>query len=178
MHPSTGHPAASELLAKPPKGTRKGRSVVEHTRDVVEAFGALFCDADRPELVENWLRFFRLKDKEAFLINGLAAAACHDWGKANDGFQAMLFRKGRQLLRHERVRRSVDESPQCLELALWEPSSGLAHCARGGGGSSPEDQAERIPSCGGRGLAPSFGSTGRMNRSSSIWLARWLEFWA
>src|SRR3954452_3561272 len=86
-----------ELMAKSPKGRRPGRSLIEHTRDVIEAFEALFGTPDQPtELATCWARFFRLDDLRSFLVNGLAAAECHDWGKANDGFQAMLLRNGVQ----------------------------------------------------------------------------------
>ncbi|MGO9919295.1 MAG: CRISPR-associated helicase Cas3' [Isosphaeraceae bacterium] len=94
----------SDLLAKPPKGNRPGRSLVDHTLDVITAFVALFGRADEPSnLSVSWARFFRVIDVRAFLLNGLAAAFCHDWGKANDGFQAMLLGNLRQLLRHEQL---------------------------------------------------------------------------
>jgi CRISPR-associated endonuclease/helicase Cas3 len=70
----------------------------------MEAFTALFGDAGRPtDLTVSWARFFRLGEPDALLRDGLAATACHDWGKANDGFQAMLLREGTQLLRHEQI---------------------------------------------------------------------------
>src|SRR5262249_46703337 len=92
----TGRPGG--LLAKP------DRSLAGHTRDVVEAFVALFGRPGSPSaLTACWSRFFRLAGEAAFLLHGLAAAVCHDWGKANDGFQRMLARLVAQLLRHEQL---------------------------------------------------------------------------
>ena len=94
----------SRLMAKSAKGNRPGRSLVGHSCDVIEAFEALFGTACKPtELASHWASFFGLRDIVAFVLNGLAAAADHDWGKTGDGFQAMLRHQGRQLLRHEQV---------------------------------------------------------------------------
>src|SRR5262249_26527562 len=39
-----------------------------------------------------------------FVLNLCAAAGCHDWGKANDGFQALVHGgKGEQVIRHEHL---------------------------------------------------------------------------
>jgi CRISPR-associated endonuclease/helicase Cas3 len=96
--------APSCLLAKSPKGKRPRRSLVGHTCDVMEAFEALFGTSTWPtELAAAWARFFGLKDVAPFLLNGLVASWDHDWGKVDDGFQAMLTRTGKQLLRHEQI---------------------------------------------------------------------------
>jgi CRISPR-associated endonuclease/helicase Cas3 len=96
--------SATPLLAKPPKGKRCERTLVGHTQDVLDAFVALFGTPEGPsELTRSWARFFRLQDTHTFLVNGTASVICHDWGKANDGFQGMLFGKCRQLLRHEQI---------------------------------------------------------------------------
>src|SRR4051812_14257331 len=90
------------LLAKPARNGRPGRTIAEHTLDVFEAFRALFGTPERPtELARRWARFFRLGDPASFIANGAVSAFCHDWGKANDGFQVMLVSGRTQLLRHE-----------------------------------------------------------------------------
>jgi CRISPR-associated endonuclease/helicase Cas3 len=98
----------SHLLAKrtPPNG--KPKTLVDHTRDVVDAATVLFGTREMPtRLGREWLRFFRLDpdaDWVAFLANLLAACLFHDWGKANSGMQEMLAGgPGPQLLRHEHL---------------------------------------------------------------------------
>jgi CRISPR-associated endonuclease/helicase Cas3 len=96
------------LLAKstPPNG--KPKTLVEHTRDVVDAAEALYGTAETPtRLGQAWLRFFRLDpdtDWVAFHANLLAACLFHDWGKANADMQS-LFDRGQcgQLFRHEHL---------------------------------------------------------------------------
>ena len=96
--------AGSSLLAKSPRAGRPGRTLVEHTLDVIEAFEALFGTPDHPtDLAIRWASFFRLSDISAFLLNGLAACIEHDWGKATNGFQGMLLQDGVQLIRHEQI---------------------------------------------------------------------------
>jgi CRISPR-associated endonuclease/helicase Cas3 len=97
-----------ELLAKrtPPNG--KPKTLVEHTRDVVDSAAALFGTPEIPSrLCRAWLRFFRLDpdaDWGAFLKNLRAACLFHDWGKANDGMQGVLAGgPGPQLFRHEHL---------------------------------------------------------------------------
>jgi CRISPR-associated endonuclease/helicase Cas3 len=98
----------SHLLAKktPPNG--KPKTLVNHTRDVVDAAESLFGTRKIPtRLGQAWLRFFRLNpkaDKAVFLANLLAACLFHDWGKANDGMQKVLAGgAGPQLFRHEHL---------------------------------------------------------------------------
>ena len=92
------------LLAKSPSGGQGGRTIVEHTVDVVGAFIALFGTCNAPtRLARRWAAFFRLANADAFLVNGVAAAWTHDWGKTNDGFQRVLRSQGGQLLRHEHL---------------------------------------------------------------------------
>lgn len=102
-----GKRAVGPVLAKSAQGNRPGRKLVEHTDDVIGAFDALFGHDGQPSpLTEAWLRFFRLGGETTltnFLRNGRAAAFCHDWGKANSGFQQMLKRLGPQLIRHEHL---------------------------------------------------------------------------
>jgi CRISPR-associated endonuclease/helicase Cas3 len=93
------------LLAKTPKsGQEKG--LVEHSREVMEAFEALFGERHVPtRLGCEWFRFFCLDDSHytAFYTNGVAACGLHDLGKASDGFQNAVRGKGSQLLRHEHL---------------------------------------------------------------------------
>ncbi len=111
MSESQAPPA--EPMAKP------NRTLVEHTDDVVEAFVALFGSPGRPtELTSQWLRFFRLAagDRDEFLRTVLLACFVHDWGKANLGFAAMLFRAGQQAVRHEVISSLLLDRP---EVASW-----------------------------------------------------------
>ncbi len=108
--------ADDRILAKSAHGGRPGVTLAQHARDTVSAFRAIFGSADAPTpLGEHWLRFFRLEsaDFESFFLNSWISAACHDIGKANDGFQRMVrVVNGRQLLRHEHL----------SALLLWEPT--------------------------------------------------------
>ena len=97
-------PKTNPLLAKSTAPGGREITVAGHTRDVMDAAAALFGEPGDPTpLAAEWCRFFGLADPDGFLRNARAAAFCHDWGKANDGFQRMLARRGDQLLRHEQV---------------------------------------------------------------------------
>jgi CRISPR-associated endonuclease/helicase Cas3 len=77
-----------------------------HTGHVLRATTQMFGDHGHPKrLVHRWLRFFRLEatDFDVFFSNLWLAAACHDLGKANDGFQAMLDHTAQQSIRHEHL---------------------------------------------------------------------------
>lgn len=92
--------AKSSVLGRPPK------TLVDHTCDVIATVGFLYGREDQPtRLAREWLRFFRLKseDYSRFLANTLAAAAFHDPGKANDGFQKVVTQAGEQSIRHEHL---------------------------------------------------------------------------
>jgi CRISPR-associated endonuclease/helicase Cas3 len=92
--------AKSAVSDKPPK------TLVDHTSDVIATVGFLYGTKDCPtRLAREWLRFFRLESEEysRFLTNTLAAAAFHDIGKANDGFQKVVTHKGDQSIRHEHL---------------------------------------------------------------------------
>jgi CRISPR-associated endonuclease/helicase Cas3 len=98
----------SQLLAKWTPASGKPKTLVEHTRDVVDAAAALFGTTEKPtRLGLAWLRFFRLDlhaDRTAFFANLLAACLFHDWGKANSGMQGVLAGgPGPQLFRHEHL---------------------------------------------------------------------------
>jgi CRISPR-associated endonuclease/helicase Cas3 len=93
------------LLGKS-KTNGRDRSLPEHTRDVLRAVDALFRTKDRPSrLGLAWIRFFGIAEAEfdRFMRHLRIAAAFHDLGKANDGFQEMLVREGSQVLRHEHL---------------------------------------------------------------------------
>jgi CRISPR-associated endonuclease/helicase Cas3 len=95
----------SSLLAKSPSHGRR-ITLAQHTRDVVQAARCLYWAAGQPtRLGRQWLRFFKIDAArfEHFLGCLLAAAAFHDWGKANDGFQDAVQGRGRQLVRHEHL---------------------------------------------------------------------------
>jgi CRISPR-associated endonuclease/helicase Cas3 len=96
----------STLLAKSPYPGTPPREVTlqEHSADVVSAAEALFGAPGRPtRLGIAWGRFFQLDEFDAFARCTGAAAAFHDWGKANDGFQAAVRGSGTQLIRHEHL---------------------------------------------------------------------------
>lgn len=84
----------------------RGVTLEAHTQSVLEAVRAMFGRADSPtRLARHWLRFFRLPDNAftAFYWNTWLAAAFHDIGKANDGFQSAVTHHGEQLIRHEHL---------------------------------------------------------------------------
>ncbi len=97
-----------KLLAKSPKprtdGTLKEVTLLEHTRDVVDAANALFGNKHPTRLGQRWLEFFKIPNEWAtFRRNLIAACVLHDWGKANDTFQNAVRMKGTQLIRHEHL---------------------------------------------------------------------------
>ena len=94
----------SKLMAKSP--TKDGRQLplLQHTIDVINVTELLFGKPGLPSrLGDQWLRFFRLDPVafEVFARTLRAAAGLHDLGKANDGFQDAIDRKGEQAIRHE-----------------------------------------------------------------------------
>jgi CRISPR-associated endonuclease/helicase Cas3 len=102
------------LYAKSQRRTPDGLDVwptlQEHTRDVCFAVGALLGERSRPtRLARSMMRFLRLAPEkfESLWFNTMLAAALHDIGKANDGFQAEVgnpaFRGGGQVIRHEHL---------------------------------------------------------------------------
>mgnify|MGYP001163052751 CR=1 FL=1 len=100
-------PPPAPVLAKSGSNGRRPVTLGEHTAHVVEAFVSLFGEPDRlTSLAERWVSFFRLDPSHAadFVRHGIVASFCHDWGKANVGFQEMLSNPGNlQLLWHEEV---------------------------------------------------------------------------
>ena len=56
-------------------------------------------------LGRSWLRFFGLDEADfgRFRRHLRVAAAAHDWGKANDGFQDAVTEGGEQVVRHEHL---------------------------------------------------------------------------
>lgn len=80
-----------------------------HTEAVLRAVDVLFGSAIEPtELQTQWLRFFRVEDRDGFLTATRASAAFHDLGKANNGFQSavrnrLIKHASSQLIRHEHL---------------------------------------------------------------------------
>lgn len=110
------------LLAKSAASDKSPKTLVDHSSDVIATVGFLYGTTDCPtRLAREWLRFFRLESEEyrRFLTNTLAAAAFHDLGKANDGFQKVVTQNGDQSIRHEHL--------SGLMVSLPEFKAWLAH---------------------------------------------------
>ena len=100
---------AEPLLAKsrpksnvePPVET----TLLGHTSCVLAATEALFGDLAPSDLGHAWLRFFGLSgtDFPSFRHHLRVAAAAHDWGKANKGFQDAVTNGDDQVIRHEHL---------------------------------------------------------------------------
>ncbi len=96
----------TKLLAKSSKLGQEDKTLIGHTQDVLDAVGALFGDFGKPtRLGRSWMRFFSLAeaDFDQFLHHLRVAAALHDWGKANDGFQDAVINGDEQIVRHEHI---------------------------------------------------------------------------
>ena len=94
------------ILAKSPIPGRPPKTLLSHTKDIMNSVEWLYGTEDHPtRLAQEWLRFFRLKEDDypRFLVNTLASAAFHDLGKANDGFQKAVTKTGNQSIRHEHL---------------------------------------------------------------------------
>lgn len=90
------------------KSVRSGSplDLFEHTQSVLSAVDYLFGSEDSPtRLGKAWLNFFQLNEGcfPPFLLNLRLAAVYHDLGKANDGFQKAVRRRGDQVIRHEHL---------------------------------------------------------------------------
>jgi len=87
-----------QLLAKSPHLDRGNLSLEQHLTDTAVAVRAIF----KGRILENWSRFFRLKDSQVFLLHLTIAALFHDLGKANADFYNMVQKQCKQqTLRHE-----------------------------------------------------------------------------
>jgi len=87
------------LLAK---GLTYGELTLEqHLIDTENAALAIFKD----RILDNWCRFFKVKDTKIFIKHLRIAALFHDIGKANAEFDALVRggKKQKQALRHEWV---------------------------------------------------------------------------
>ena len=86
-------------------GFRPEITLIGHTACVLSAIDALFGIESPTHLARSWLRFFGLSDGDfgRFRHHLRVAAAAHDWGKANDGFQNMVKKEGEQVIRHEHL---------------------------------------------------------------------------
>jgi CRISPR-associated endonuclease/helicase Cas3 len=95
-----------KLLAKSPKPGQDDKTLLGHTQDVLDAVEALFGHSGKPTpLGCSWMRFFGLSeaDFDRFLRHLRVAAAFHDWGKANEGFQDAVIKGDEQVIRHEHI---------------------------------------------------------------------------
>ena len=113
------------LLAKSAVLDKSPKTLVDHTNDVIATVGFLYGTEDCPtRLAREWLRFFRLQSEEyeRFLANTIAAAAFHDIGKANDGFQKVVSHSGDQTIRHEHLSGLLLSLP---ELKSWLQNNSL-----------------------------------------------------
>lgn len=96
-----------EILAKKSifiDGQEHKKTLRQHTLDVLEAFFALFGDAENPTLfAKQWLRFFRIPESDyaTFYQCARIAIILHDLGKSNAHFLDAVTRGGGQSLRHE-----------------------------------------------------------------------------
>ena len=108
-----------QLMAKSGE-VRAETTLVGHTRCVLDAVDALFANAEggSSRLGRSWLRFFGLDDETfpRFRKHLRVAAAAHDWGKANDGFQGVVTSKPgvQQFIRHEILSALMLADPQSL----------------------------------------------------------------
>src|SRR3990172_13256230 len=110
------------LLAKSIVADKPPKTLVDHTGDVMATVRFLYGVETHPtRLSQEWLRFFRLGADQhgRFVANTLAAAAFHDMGKANDGFQKVVTQRGDQSIRHEHL--------SGLLLSLTEFKNWLQH---------------------------------------------------
>lgn len=92
---------------------KQGCLLVDHTRDVVTATKKII------QVLSNDLqRFFKLTEEQMpqLIATSVLAAFCHDIGKANDGFIAMLEKKGKQAIRHEHLSALV---MSCQKFREW-----------------------------------------------------------
>jgi CRISPR-associated endonuclease/helicase Cas3 len=102
--------AKSQPKSKPGQRPRQWPTLESHTDDVCMAMNVLLGKPDSPtRLALSILRFLKLSrgDFGRLWLNAMVAAALHDIGKANDGFQAAvgnpIFEKGEQVIRHEHL---------------------------------------------------------------------------
>ncbi|HEX8200171.1 MAG TPA: CRISPR-associated endonuclease Cas3'', partial [Isosphaeraceae bacterium] len=96
------------LLAKSKSGPHIAPEITltGHTACVLRAVDAMFGREGEPtRLARSWLQFFGLdaEDFRLFRRHLRVAAAIHDWGKANDGFQDAVTKVGEQVVRHEHL---------------------------------------------------------------------------
>ena len=101
----TPNPLLAKSRPKQEAGFRPEITLTGHTSCVLAAVEALFGSAEPTRLGRSWLRFFGLVEADfgRFLRHLRVAAASHDWGKANDGFQDAVINGGEQVVRHEHL---------------------------------------------------------------------------
>jgi CRISPR-associated endonuclease/helicase Cas3 len=106
------HQVTDPLYAKSPSGGH-GSTLIEHSRAVLEASRHLFGHQQPTGLGNSWMRLFGVPAEQfpSFTTNLALATIFHDIGKANNGFQLAITRKGEQVIRHEHL----------SALILWLP---------------------------------------------------------
>jgi CRISPR-associated endonuclease/helicase Cas3 len=117
----------NELLAKSRGGARAPLGLVQHTEDVIDVTQWMFGTERAPtRLGSCWLRFFKLEPAQAadYFACLPAAAAFHDWGKANDSFQDAIVVGKQQLIRHEHLSALM---LACDSSDSWLQSNGALH---------------------------------------------------
>ncbi|KYC43859.1 CRISPR-associated protein Cas3 [Scytonema hofmannii PCC 7110] len=108
-----------QLLAKRPKTDGTKLSLKQHLIDTDDAALAIF----KGRMLQNWCRFFRVRDPQKFLIHLRIAALFHDMGKANAEFYAAVQgSREKQTLRHEWFSAFILHLPK---VRNWLATSGL-----------------------------------------------------
>lgn len=106
-------------------------TLAEHTATVCEAVTCLLGQPGEPtRLAQSLLRLFKMPqaDYEHLRANAMVAAALHDIGKANDGFQAAVgnpaFKKRcqEQAIRHEHLSALLVSGPAARDCLAANPS--------------------------------------------------------
>ncbi|XWK89467.1 MAG: CRISPR-associated helicase Cas3' [Phormidium sp.] len=106
--------AKNRIYREGTKQLKPGCHLVVHTIDVVHAAETIFS-----VIGSDLKRFFRLTDEQMPTLQATSqlASFCHDWGKANDGFQDMVRHKRKdQVIRHEHLSALLISLP---EVRSW-----------------------------------------------------------
>ena len=134
------------LLAKSPSRDGSSKGLLDHSRDVMDAFASLFGNAQAPSrLAEIWLRFFRLPMSQfaLFYCNAMAACGLHDLGKATDSFQEAVTKHRAQSIRHEHMSALILTLPQVADWLNTKLDTDLVISAVAGHHLKSSDQASR-----------------------------------
>lgn len=110
---------SQKLLAKS-KFNHKELTLEQHLQDTETACLAIF----RGRILDNWCRFFKVTDKDRFLLLLRIACLFHDIGKANLEFVQLVSggKKFKQTFRHEWISAFILHCPNVKE---WFGTSNL-----------------------------------------------------